>query len=254
MFQTQTFTSSIFVKAAGSASVRFGLILDDGTTAEQNIFFDLNLSIGAIGSLFIPQGGITGDAYGAVPLGDGWYRLFITATFSFGFSTLRTSIIANSASGAQSWTGNGNTGIYLWGAKLTKFALDPYTATSGKIFYSDNEFNIKNFALDLLDGFIAQALAGTLTSPSTNAGFYSFYSSTAASDYTTDSITALAVMRPILLDSKSRLELTIPLLMFRMLFLYHLKRLEKEMKSLVLEEVLRLPILSTVSPVMHMQK
>lgn len=190
--ETQTFTSSIFVKAAGSASVRFGIILDDGTTAEQNIFFDLNLSTGAIGSLFIPQGGITGDAYGAVPLGDGWYRLFITATFSFGFSVLRTSIIANSASGAQSWTGNGNTGIYLWGAKLTKFALDPYTATSGKIFYSDNEFNIKNFALDLLDGFIAQALAGTLTSPSPNAGFYSFYSSTAASDYTTDSITALA--------------------------------------------------------------
>ena len=62
------------------------------------------------------------------------------------------------------------------------------------------------------------------------------------------------VMRPILLDSKSRLELTIPLSMFKTLFLCRPKHLEKEIKSLVLEEVLRLPILSTVSPVMHMQK
>ena len=189
--ETQTFTSSIFVKAAGSQSVRFGLILDDGTAAEQNIFFDLNLDDGTTGSTFIPQGGITSTGAGAVPFGDGWYRCYITATFSFGFSSLRTSIIVNSSTGGQSWTGNGSTGVYLWGAKLTKGALDPYTAASGKIFYSDNEFNIKNYALDLLDGFLEQALAGTLTSPSTNAGFYSYYDSTAASDYDNDSISAI---------------------------------------------------------------
>ena len=168
--------------------------------------------------------------------------------------TLRTSIIANSASGAQSWTGNGNTGIYLWGAKLTKFALDPYTATSGKIFYSDNEFNIKNFALDLLDGFIdRQSQELSHRRPQMQVSIVSIV---LLQHLITLQILLLLlfVMRPILLDSKSRLELTIPLLMFRMLFLYHLKRLEKEMKSLVLEEVLRLPILSTVSPVMHMQK
>ena len=104
----QTFTYSAFFKAAGSQSVRFGIILDDGTSGEQNIFFDINLTNGVIGSLFTPQGGITGDAYGVVPYGDGWYRAYITTTFGFGFSSLRGSIILNSATGAQSWTGDGS--------------------------------------------------------------------------------------------------------------------------------------------------
>ena len=184
----QTFTYSAFFKAAGSQSVRFGIILDDGTSGEQNIFFDLNLVNGTIGSLFIPQQGITGDAYGVVPYGDGWYRAYITTTFGFGFSTLRGSIILNSATGTQSWTGDGSVGAYVWGVKLNKGALDPYTAVSGEIFYANTEYNIKLYALGLLETYINQALAGTLTSPSTNAGFYAFYDSNTATNYNTTTI------------------------------------------------------------------
>ena len=140
---TQTYTYSIFFKSAGSQSARFPLQLDPGTAAEQNIFFDLNLNAGTTGSLFIPQGGMTGDAYGAVPYGDGWYRAYITTTFLLRFSTLRARVIVNSANGASTWTGNGNTGAYFWGLKLNKGALNPYTAVSGEIFYADTEFNIK---------------------------------------------------------------------------------------------------------------
>ena len=185
---TQTFTSSLFIKENGSQSARFQLILDDGTAAEQNIFFDLNLNSGTIGSLFIPQGGITGDAFGVVPYGNGWYRVFITTTFSFGFSSVKTKVFYNSSTGAASWTGDGTTGVYAWGAKFNKGALDPYTAVSGEVFYSDNEFNIKTYALGLLEDYLSKAIQGTLTSPSTNAGFYSYYDSTAASDYTAASI------------------------------------------------------------------
>ena len=181
---TQTFTYSVFFKSAGSQSVRFKITLDPGTASEQNIFFDLNLNAGTTGSLFIPQGGLTGDAYGAVPYGNGWYRAYITTTFGFGFSTLRASVTVNSATGANNWTGDGAVGAYFWGAKLNKGALDPYLAVSGEIFYADTEYNIKKYAIDLLEGFMGQALDNTLTSPSTNAGFYSFYDSTAASDYT----------------------------------------------------------------------
>ena len=181
---TQTFTYSVFFKTAGSQSVRFQLTLDPGAASEQNIFFDLNLNAGTTGSLFIPQGGITGDAFGAVPYGDGWYRAYITTTFGFGFSTLRSSVIVNSATGANNWTGDGSVGAYLWGAKLNKGALDPYTAVSGEIFYADTEYNIKNYAINLLEGFMGQALDGTLTSPSTSAGFYSYYDATKAGDYT----------------------------------------------------------------------
>ena len=188
--ETQTFTFSAFIKGSGSQSIRFQMQLDPGGSGEQNVFFDLNLTNGVAGTIFTPQGGITVHAFGVFPLGNGWYRCYITATFSFGFTTLRNKIIIKSATGSTVWSGDGSTGIIVWGAKLTKNALDPYQAQSGQLFYADTSFNIKNYILDLLQTYMIASLDGSLTSPSTNAGFYSFYDSTAASDYTKDSISA----------------------------------------------------------------
>ena len=188
--ETQTFTFSAFIKGSGSQSIRFQMQLDPGGSGEQNVFFDLNLTNGTAGTIFTPQGGITAQAFGVFPLGDGWYRCYITATFSFGFTTLRNKIIIKSATGSTVWSGDGSTGIVVWGAKLTKNALDPYQAQSGQLFYADTSFNIKNYILDLLQTYMIASLDGSLTSPSTNAGFYSFYDSTAAADYTKDSISA----------------------------------------------------------------
>ena len=57
------------------------------------------------------------------------------------------------------------------------------------------------------------SLDGSLTSPSTNAGFYSFYDSTDASDYTKDSISAsirylLGIIRNQLSNDTSYIQLT----------------------------------------------
>ena len=188
---SQQFTFSAFVKASGSQAIRFQLQLDPGGAGEQNAFFDLNLTNGTTGTVFTPQGGITADAFGAIPLGDGWYRCYITATFSFGFNTLRSKFIIKSGSGATVWTGDGSTGILVWGAKLTKAGLDPYQAQSGKTFFSDTEFNTKNYILDLLQTYTVASLDNSLTSPSPAAGFYSFYSSTDAANYTKASVSAM---------------------------------------------------------------
>ena len=118
------------------------------------------------------------DGYGVVPYGDGWYRGYVTCTFSFGFSNLKTRIALNNSASY-----NTATNLYVWGAKLNKGALDPYTAVSGKLFYSDTEYNIKQYAIDLLAGYIKQAITGTLTSPSTNTSFYAYYDSVASTDY-----------------------------------------------------------------------
>jgi len=188
--ETQQFTFSGFVKTSGSQSIRFQMQLDPGGAGEQNVFFDLNLTTGTTGTAFTPQGGITADAFGAIPLGNGWYRCFITATFSFGFTTLRSKFIIKSGNSATVWTGDGSTGILVWGAKLTKGQLDPYQSQSGRTFYSDTEFNTKNYILELLQQYMIAALDNSLTSPSTTAGFYSFYSSTDAANYNKDSISA----------------------------------------------------------------
>ena len=189
--ETQTFTFSAFVKESGSQGIRFQMQLDPGGAGEQNIFFDLNLTNGTTGTLFTPQGGITGDAFGAIPLGNGWFRCYITATFSFGFTTLRSKFIIKSSTGGSVWTGDASTGILVWGAKLTKNALDPYQAQSGKLFYADTGFNTKNYILDLLETYMLASLDGTLTSPAPNSGFYSFYDSTAAADYSKPSVAAV---------------------------------------------------------------
>ena len=180
---TQTYTFSVFLKSDGTNlgnAARIMLALDDGLATRQQAFFDINLDNGTSASVFTPQGGITVDAFGVVPYGDGWYRGYITTTFAFGFSEIRTQIFVD---GGAPYAGNGTSGILAWGAKLNKGTLDPYTAGSGQIFYADTEYNIKNFAIDLLETYMGQALDNTLTEPSPASGFYKFYDSTAASDY-----------------------------------------------------------------------
>ena len=163
---TQTYTFSVFLKSDGTNlgnAARIMLALDDGLATRQQAFFDINLDNGTSASVFTPQGGITVDAFGVVPYGDGWYRGYITTTFAFGFSEIRTQIFVD---GGAPYAGNGTSGIFAWGAKLNKGALDPYTAGSGQIFYADTEYNIKNFAIDLLETYMGQALDNTLTEPS----------------------------------------------------------------------------------------
>ena len=77
----------------------------------QEAFFNINLSTGTFASIFQPQNGIVVDGYGVVPYGDGWYRGYVTCTFSFGFSNLKTRIALNNSASY-----NTATNLYVWGA------------------------------------------------------------------------------------------------------------------------------------------
>ena len=191
-FESQTFTFSAVLKAApGIAAdgpydkVRFAMILDPGATSK-DVVFDLNLSDGTFGSVFA-DAGATVEGYGSIPLGDGWYRAYLTVTFSFGIGVIRNQIFIKNNSGLISFTGSGNDGIYVWGAKLAKGGIDPYISGSGVTFYADNDYNIKNYILDSLEEFYEQALDETLVNPSPLASFIPYTNSVLSSTYTTDS-------------------------------------------------------------------
>ena len=141
------------------------------------------MSDGTYGSIFTPDSGLTVDAFGVIPHGNGWYRAYITATFGFGFAELRTKVYVRGTNGEAVFAGNGTNGIFVWGHKLNKGALDPYTAVSGQLFYSNADYNIKTFTLDNLEEFMGKALDNTLTSPSPLASFYKFYDASLASNY-----------------------------------------------------------------------
>ena len=87
----------------------------------------------------------------------------------------------------------GGPGVYFWGAKLANATLGTYVSQSGVEYYSNSEFNIKNYAIELLQDFMDRALRNQLASPSTSGGFYKFFDSTAATEYTSDQINAVVI-------------------------------------------------------------
>ena len=183
--ENQQFTFSCFLKANNYDKARFAIILDPGNSPK-DVVFDVDLADGSFGSVFADTGA-TVDAFGVVPLGAGWYRCFLTITFSFGIGTLRNIVYVKNDAGALVYSGDGTSGLYIWGSKLVKGPLDPYTAVSGRTFYADNDFNIKNYILDSLEEFYRDALEQDLTDPSPLSTFIPYTNSTLAPLYTASS-------------------------------------------------------------------
>ena len=174
----QTLTASVFVRSDNAPSIRFEIRLDNGS---QRLFFDTNLVDGSVGSLFIPAGGATG-VYGAIPYGNGWYRLFISATFAYGFNSLQSRVYFKNSSGSIDYS----TGIVpssVYGAKLNKGGIDAYTSVLGQVFYSNAQYNIQKFALDTLEEYMYAALKNQLVSPAAESGFYEYENTTATTKF-----------------------------------------------------------------------
>ena len=99
---------SVFLKAAERTRVNLG-------TSDINLIAGFDLSAGSVVS---GTGSIE-------PFGDGWYRCSISATFTTSGPFL---LLRNSSS--EFYTGDGTSGIYLWGAQLEAGAFPTsYTPT-----------------------------------------------------------------------------------------------------------------------------
>jgi hypothetical protein len=119
------YTLSAYVKAAGYSWVK----LRQGSNAT-----NFNLSTGTIGSSW--------NGYGTTPtpamtnVGNGWYRLSVTAQCNA--TTDPSFIYIDSGDSATadtvSWTGDGSSGVYVWGFQLEKaISAGPYVRTFGAI-------------------------------------------------------------------------------------------------------------------------
>jgi hypothetical protein len=107
VFSATAYTASIYLKAAERswALVRFG-------PSALNINAYFNLSTGSTGTV---GAGVTNATI--KPVGNGWYRCSISGT-----STIATDfgliVFTATGNGVVSYTGDGVSGIYLWGAQL----------------------------------------------------------------------------------------------------------------------------------------
>jgi hypothetical protein len=108
---------SVYAKAAERTWVAVGNT-SDGQLAH------FNLANGTVGTL---AGGATATI---TNVGSGWYRCAVTFTPTAGSRTL--AIWLASADNTLTYAGNGNSGVYIYGAQLSNSAsLDPYVPTPG---------------------------------------------------------------------------------------------------------------------------
>lgn len=127
---TQTITAgtvyvlSLYAKEDPTSAKRYlTLYANSGFTGTASYGCTFNL---ADGTVTRQQNGFTGTI---TPVGNGWYRCAVFTTLSTGSSAGMRISLSNSASGSvpQSYTGDGTSGIYIWGAQLSDSAsLDPY--------------------------------------------------------------------------------------------------------------------------------
>ena len=119
-FAAGSYTFSCYLKADTRSEVR--LICFDNTTTFAVYF---NMSTGTVGST-------AGGAAGSISLmADGWYRCSITFTAAAGTGYARVGL---AVAGSQTYTGDGTSGVYLWGAQLEQSAtVGEYIPTTSTI-------------------------------------------------------------------------------------------------------------------------
>ena len=115
---TAAYTFSVFIKnASGSRFARIVLNADAPTTFA---CVDVNPSTGQISQTL--NSSVSAVSSSSVAAGDGWWRVSITATLPARYVTIAlitgSSVPAGVDFGYQSYTGNGTSGIFIWGAQL----------------------------------------------------------------------------------------------------------------------------------------
>ncbi len=117
----QPYTFSVYAKAAGRSWVYLRIDRNGGATPQA--WF--NLATGAVGTV---QTGLTANIQS---VGNGWYRCAITVDAAVAGVCNQLLGLA-SADNTISYTGDGNSGVFIYGAQLSNSAsLDPYVPTPG---------------------------------------------------------------------------------------------------------------------------
>jgi hypothetical protein len=109
-----TYTQSIYAKSGEYSVLQF--TFSTGFDGGGSLYRNFILSNGSLGNGTIPV-----SAVSVTPVGNGWYRILITATATSTVASGRFNINvlnADISSVNPSYSGDGTSGLYLWGAQL----------------------------------------------------------------------------------------------------------------------------------------
>lgn len=117
------YTASFYVKAGERTSCGIGM--SDNATGDVTAIFDLTNGTLVTSSA---GGSWSGLATAITAVGGGWYRISVTGTRGAG--TLTTPYVIMVQSGSTTvYTGDGQSGVYVWGAQLNSATIQPYQRT-----------------------------------------------------------------------------------------------------------------------------
>lgn len=120
-----SFTASLYAKAGERFNLLVGMT--DNTTSGNIAFFNLNT--GAYNGGYT-GGSWTGYSYSSTAVGNGWYRISVTGTRNAG--SIISMMVGLVQSGTTDiYTGDGQSGLYIWGAQINSLAIQPYQRTIG---------------------------------------------------------------------------------------------------------------------------
>jgi hypothetical protein len=108
------YTYSAYVKAAEFTSVRLRVV--EATTFGRSVFIDVNLTDGSTTRTSANVATINSSSVNAV--GNGWYRISISFTLGGTDANMSCQVYLNDGTNNFNVTGNGYSGIFLWGAQL----------------------------------------------------------------------------------------------------------------------------------------
>lgn len=121
-------TGSAFVKPAGRTKASLEFILRKDVDTRVSALYDL--TAGTVLSVS------SGYGAGVVPYPDGWMRLWLRGSVGAGAKQSRLYVFLVDDAGNRTYTGNGTSGVYLWGAQaelgryLTSYIYSGGTATT----------------------------------------------------------------------------------------------------------------------------
>lgn len=121
------YTASIYVKDNGRT---FGEIMYANNAFSQNVNVRWNLTSGTITSTNF-GGGTTVLNKGIINIGNGWYRVFVTAIVDSTSTSAYMMIYTSNTLNSFNYAGDVTKGIYIWGAQFEKGdTLGIYTPTT----------------------------------------------------------------------------------------------------------------------------
>lgn len=109
-----TYAVSVYVKAAERSKFRAYFIDVAGTNG---VYADFDVASGTTSGA--TNGGSGSGATSSIQnVGNGWYRCVAVGSMGGGITTCRVRFRILNAAGAESYTGDGVSGLFLWGAQL----------------------------------------------------------------------------------------------------------------------------------------